>query len=261
MSDRFRPAAGRISSFMDEPVAIDGSEGPLVVRRVVAWRRLEPGDERTPGTELAPESTHLEAKVVQVGISESLRDELVRLWSRREELAAVRHRWTARYEPAGILFALGGGVAVGTLGLQHLPSWLLPHALGLMALGVAVGVFTRANKRKYDGEVTRRWRESAEREELEKLQEKLLPRWERFSEKLRVEHGFRTEVRIGEFHEVDRLVSIDVSRISHPNTWKPDETEGEVRYGWRYADGRVVEQIAELEETEGSVPKIPSRDP
>lgn len=236
---------------MSKPTAIDGSDGPLVVRRVVVWRRLEPGDVRTPGTELAPESPHLEAKVLEVGISRELFEDLERLEKKRGEVTAGASAWVTRYEPAGAVFATGGGLVVGAW-LDYLPPFVLPFGAAVTALGVAAGMATRVLKLKRDREVEARWRATKEREELAKIERRLTPRWERFATKLREESGFRADVRVGDIHEADRLVSIDPSRITHPDTWRPDPKPNDVRYGWMYADGRVVEQRAELEDTDES---------
>lgn len=238
---------------MSDPTAIDGSDGPLVVRRIVVWRRLEPGDVRTPATELAPESPHLEAKIIEVGIAESLHADLRRLWAKRDEVGSIATGWSARYEPAGVLFAIGGSMVVGAW-LDYLPLSLLPFASSVAVLGAGIGVWTKAQKKKREREAERRWRETKEREELESLERRLKPRWERYATKLREETGFRADVRVGDIHEADRLVSLDPSRVSHPDTWSPDANPNEVRYGWMYADGRVVEQRAELEDTPDAPP-------
>ncbi len=232
---------------MTEPTAIDGSDGPLVVRRIVVWRRLEPGDVRTPGSELAPESSHLEAKIIEVGIAGATYDDLKRLWDERDEITAMGSGWMTRYEPAGVLFSIGGSMAVGAW-LDYLPLWLLPFAGSIAALGAAVGVFTRAMRSRGQREADRRWRAAKEREELQSLERRLKPRWERYAERLKQDTGFRADVRVGDIHEADRLVSINPARITHPDSWKPDAQPNEVRYGWMYADGRVVEQRAELED-------------
>ena len=62
--------------------------------------------------------------------------------------------------------------------------------------------------------------------------------------------GFRTDVRVGDIHEAERLVSVSLERITHPDTWKADAEEREVRYGWVFSDGRYDEQVAELEESD-----------
>ena len=231
----------------DAPVAIDGSDGPLVVRKIVVWRRLEPGDVRTPGTEIAPESPHLEAKIVEVGIAEELREDLARLWEKKEEATAIAQRWTARYEPAGVLWAIGGGGLVGTA-LDYLPFFMFWVSGTFALLGIAVGAYTRANKAKLEAEADRKWRKTKERDRLESVRKRLEPRWRRFAKRLLEDEGFRTEVGVGDIHEADRLASIEMARITHPDTWKPDDAPNEVRYGWVFADGRYAEQVAELEE-------------
>lgn len=241
--------AGHSSERMDDPVAIDGSDGPLSTRRVVVWRRLEPGDVRTPGTELTPESPHIEAKIVTVGVAASLRDELERLWAKKLEATAAARGWSTRYEPAGVPFALGGGLAIGAW-LDFLPDVVLPFAGSLTTLGAAIGFFTRTRKRAREREAEQRWQKMPEREQLAAIEKTLRPRWERFAERLKDEQGFRTDVRVGDIHEADRLVSLDVDALVNPATWTAEPGENEVRYGWVYADGRVVEQVAELEDTE-----------
>jgi len=234
---------------MTKPTAIDGSDGPLVVRRIVVWRRLEPGDVRTPGTELAPESGHIEAKTIEVGIAEELFADLERLQKKRDEALSLASRWSARYEPAGVLFAVGGSMGVGAW-LDYLPAYTLPFAGSVGLLGVAVGVWTKVRKTKSEREAERRWRALPERDELAAIEKRLTPRWERFAAKLREETGFRADLRVGDVHEAERLVSIDPARITHPDSWRPDPKPAQVRYGWRYADGRVVEKEAELEDTD-----------
>lgn len=244
---------------MEKPTAIDGSDGPLRVRRIVVWRRLEPGDVRTPDTELAPESEHLEAKIIEVGIAEALFDELSRLSRKRDEVTSIATGWSARYEPAGVLFAIGGSMVVGAW-LDYLPGALLPFAGSVAVLGAAIGVWTKTHKQRREREAERRWRDTPEREELAAIEKKLGPRWERFASALREETGFRTDVRVGDIHEADRLVSLDPSRLTYPSTWDADAKPNEVRYGWMYADGRVVEQRAELEDSASSRSDSPSED-
>lgn len=245
---------------MDDPVAIDGADGPLVVRRLVVWRRLEPGDARTPGTELAPENDHIEAKVVQVGISEESLEEMKRLHAAKVEATAVASGWMTRYEPAGVLFAAGGGMAVGVW-LDYLPGLLMPFAGSVAALGVGVGAWTRAMKQRRERAVTERWSKMPEREALSKLERKLEPRWKRFAAKLLEDTGFRVELRVGDVHEAERLLSLDPAKLADPATWEPDPGEDDVRYGWAFADGRVLEQQAELEDTGAEVSDAePARD-
>ncbi len=242
------------------PTRIDGAseDEPLVTRRVVVWRRLEPGDVRTPGTEIAPESSHLEAKLVEVGVAAALLERLEELSKKRDEVTGVVSGWLARYEPAGVLFTVGGTMAVG-VGLDYLPAAALPLAGSFVVLGIAVGVLTKTRAVKARLAMDRRWRDMPEREELGKLERTLAPRWERFATKLREETGFRTDVRVGDIHEADRLVSIDLDRLTHPDTWRADPSANEVRYGWRYADGRVVEQRAELEDDDAEQPAARDR--
>ena len=216
---------------------VDGSDGPLVVRRVVLWRRLEPGDVRTPGTEVSAESPYLEAKVLEVGVSPETLETLERLQAVKDEVHRVRAGWSTRYEPGGALFALGGGLGVGTL-LEYLPASMLP-----------VAGFTRARKSRVESAAAERWAQTPERAERDALGRRLRPRWERFVERQREATGFRADVRVGDVHEADRLVSIRAERLTDPATWRPDAAPNQVRYSWVYVDGRAVEQVAELEET------------
>ncbi|MCA9613688.1 MAG: hypothetical protein KC586_13120, partial [Myxococcales bacterium] len=235
---------------MDAPIRLDGTEkGPVVRRKIVVWRRLEPGDVRTPGTEIAPESPHIEAKVIQIAIAKKTFEELERLWKKRDEVTAVAAQWTTRYEPAGVLFAIGGSGMIA-VGLDYLPPALFWVCASFTGLGAAVGLLTRARKAKADGEATAAWNRTEERRALDQLEKTLTPRWKRFSQKLLEKEGFRTDVRVGDVHDADRLVSIDADRITHPDTWRADEKRREVRYGWVFSDGRYAEQVAELEETD-----------
>lgn len=231
------------------PVAIDGSKGALVVRRVVVWRRLEPGDVRTPGTELSAESPYLEAKVLEVGVSEKTLADLERLQKVKDAAHATADGWDTRYEPGGVLLALGGGLSIGAL-LDYLPPSWLPATGTLALLGVAIGALTRSRKTRADKAAEKKWKAMPERDALASLEKRLLPRWKRFGDKLREDSGFRTEVRVGDIHEADRLVSLELARLTDPASWRPDEKPREVRYSWIYTDGRAVEQRAELEEND-----------
>lgn len=236
---------------MDAPVRLDGSkEGDLVTRKIVVWRRLEPGDVRTPGTEIAPESPHVEANVIEVGVSEKTYAEVQRLWKKRDEVTSIATGWSTRYEPAGVLWAIGGSGVIAVL-LDYLPLAAFWVSVSFAALGAGVGVLTRMRKRKAETEAALLWQKTDERRALEQIDKTLTPRWKRFSQKLLESSGFRTEVRIGDVHEADRLASIELERISHPDTWRPDEKPREVRYGWVFSDGRFVEQVAELEDADG----------
>jgi hypothetical protein len=236
------------------PVVIDASDGPHVVRKVVVWRRLEPGDARTPGTEVSAESPHLEAKVIDVAISKDLHADLKRLWKKRDEVTAIAEAWNTRYEPAGVLFSIGGGGLVGVL-LDYLPPEAFWVCTSFTGLGIAVGWYTRATKAKAEADAGKAWFRTDERKQLESIEKRLEPRWKRFAKKLLQNDGFRTEVGVGDIHEADKLVSIDLERISHPDTWKADAEEREVRYGWVFGDGRYAEQVAELEESDATDPK------
>ncbi|MFK7991697.1 MAG: hypothetical protein AB8I08_37115 [Sandaracinaceae bacterium] len=233
----------------DRPHAVDGSKGELVVRRLVVWRRLEPGDARTPGTEIAPEHEHIEARVVEVGIAPSLRNDLVRLGRVRDEALEQKSSWTARYEPAGVLFSVGGGIAVGTW-LDYLPDVLQPVAASLAVIGACVGLFTRRRRDRVDKATQQRWQKTDEHREASQIEKSLRPRWERFATRLLEETGFRVELRVGDVHEAERLISLDPDALCDPATWLPDQAEDEVRYGWGFADGRVVQQVAILEDNE-----------
>ena len=235
---------------MDQPTRIDGGEGKaVVVRKVVVWRRLEPGDARTPGTELSPESPHLEAKILEVAIGKKMFADIVRLWKEKDAVNSVSAGWTARYEPAGVLFATGGSGMVAVL-LDYLPLEAFWVSGSIALLGIAVGTWTRARKTKTDADAESAWRAMPERRELTQIEKILAPRWKRFSDRLREETGFRTDVRVGDIHDAERLVSIDPARMSHPDMWRPDEHPKEVRYGWVFADGRCVQQVAELEDSD-----------
>ncbi len=244
-----------ILSSMEDPVRLDGGEGgAVVVRKLAVWRRLEPGDERTPGTEISPESPHLEVKIVKVAVGKTMYADAQRLWKKRDEVNAVASGWTRRYEPAGALFATGGSGMVGVL-LDYLPLEVFWLSGSLAILGVAVGAWTRARKTKAEREADAAWRATPERRELEQIDKTLSPRWRRFAKRLHEASGFRTDVFVGDVHDTDRLVSIDLARITHPDTWRPDDKPDEVRYGWLFADGRYVEQVAELEDSD--VPEAP----
>jgi hypothetical protein len=232
---------------MSEPVAIDGSEAPHVVRRIVVWRRLEPGDVRTPGSEVAPESPHLEAKILEVAISQKLAEDLDRIARKKDEIAAASSGWMARYEPAGVLLAISGSALVGAW-LDYLPDGIVPFAaVGVLVSGV-LGRLSLARKRNLENASARQWKGTRESEELEEITARLAPGWDRFARAIKDDSGFRTDVRVGDIHQAERLVSIDPQRLAHPSTWKDQSAKNEVRYGWMYADGRVIEQTAELED-------------
>ena len=236
----------------DKVIRLDAADGPMRVRKLVVWRRLEPGDPRTPGTEISAESPFIEAKVLEVGISKSTFTELERLWKKKDEVFAVADGWATRYEPAGVLFTIGGTAGAGIL-LDFLPAETFWFSASLVALGVGVGAWTRARKASAARKIQRSWSETPEQKELLHFEKVLTPRWRRFSQRLLEESGFRTDVRVGDIHDADRLVSIDLSRLTHPDTWRPDRGPREVRYGWVFRNGRCVEQVAELEDTDAPV--------
>ncbi|MBZ0121237.1 MAG: hypothetical protein K8H88_29850 [Sandaracinaceae bacterium] len=230
----------------EETHAIDGSSGPLIERTVVVWRRLEPGDVRTPGTEEAPESPYLEAKLCKVGIARERHADLARLWKIREAVLGKSGNWMTRYEPAGVTFTLGAAFVVG-IWLDYLPEQLLTGAGALMLAGVAIGVITRLRKRQHERATAAKWSAREERAELARHEKILREGWERFGKNLK-EAGFRTDVRVGDLDEADRLCSIDTGAIIDPATWEPSKKADQVRYIAVLPGGRAIERVAEVED-------------
>ena len=228
-----------------EPFVLDGSTGPRVMRRLVAWRRLEPGDERRPDTELAPESEHLEVRVFAVAVGRATLDALERIAAARAKVEAPTRSWRARYEPAGTLLAAGGGAVAGTL-LDYLPGWLGMLGGGLMLAGAAVGAVTRMNHDLARAAVDAAWQRSPERETLDALVEKLRAGAKTLREQVR-EEGYRLDVRVGDPDGLERLLGLDPDALGDPESWRADASPTAVRYLAVYRDGRQTVVDAELE--------------
>lgn len=242
---------------MDQPIVLDDSDGPWVERNICAWRRLEPGDLKLPHTELAPENPHLEVWVLSVAIAKERYEEMKAQWAERGRiLEADEKSWTTRYEPAGVIFAAGGGALIGNW-LDYLSDSMLPFGISLLVLGVALGVFTRTRRQASVRRAQAAWKKAEVREQLEASETTLREAFDSLSERLREEHGFRTDVRVGDTDEAERLAAIDPDGFADPRNWAPDPDPHQVRYAAIYRNGLVIEREAELEDVEGGLKKSP----
>ena len=214
---------------------VEGSHGPLVRRKVLVFRRLEPGDVRTPGSHTLPHSPYLEAKLVEVALSKSLHEDMIRVSAKRAATLTADRSLLHTFDiPGMVLGAAGGGIAGSFLG--YMPNHLRPALWALFGLGVALGIVTRLLRRRAEEEAAARWAAMPEHKEHERIARELSEGWLRFSALVTRELGFHTELRVGEgSSEPQRLCSIDprgfmaVPPTFDPEDWLPTEGGG-VRY-------------------------------
>jgi hypothetical protein len=223
---------------------VDGSSGPLVRRKIVVFRRLEPGDVRTPGSHALPHSPYLEGKLVEVAISKSVHDDMIRVQKKRSEtLNADRSIFHTFDIPGMILGAAGGGVAGSYLG--YMPPQFRPALWVLFAVGVVAGVITRVLRKRAEEAAEARWKAMPEHKEHERLARELAEGWVRFSALVKRETDFHTELRVGEGStEPQRLCSIDPRGfLAVPPTFDPEDWLPTVGGGVRYEEVDVMGEL------------------
>lgn len=229
--------------------AIVEGPGPVVRRRIVVWRRLEPGDVRTPGSLPVPESPYLEAKVLDISIPVSVHEEMKRLAAARARATAMPVSPLLRFEPAGTLIAAAGGMGVGTW-LDYLrPAEVFSMiTLAALVIGILLAVYGKARLRAEQSAAAARWQAAPEREEYEALARRIAEQWASFAQKLRKDTGFHTEIRVAEgSSDPMRLASIDPRPFAagagfDPEDWMPTEGGG-VRYETIHAAGEIVTRL------------------
>lgn len=227
---------------------VDG-DGPLVRRRIVTWRRLEPGDVRSPGSLEVPESPFLEAKLVEVAVPASVHEDMVRLAKARAKATALTKVPLIDYEPAGVLIAAAGGMAVGAW-LEYLrpASWFLIAAGVLFVVGAIVAAVAKRRRAVVEAEAEARWLSAPERKEHDALARELAQGWLRFAQTLKRESGFHVEIRVAEgSSDPLRLASIDPRPLEgasgfDPEDWLPTEGGG-VRYEALHAGGEIATRL------------------
>ena len=231
------------------PGASTPGEGAPVRRRVVVWRRLEPGDVRTPGSIDVPESPFLEAKVVEIAVPAAVHAEMVRLAAARASATALAKVPLIDYEPAGVLIAAAGGMAVGAW-LEYLrpASWFFPAAAVIFVVGVIVATIAKRRRAVVEAEAAARWERAPEKEEHDALARELAQGWLRFAQDLKRDTGFHVEIRVAEgSSDPVRLASIDPRLMDgakgfDPEDWLPTEGGG-VRYEALHAGGEIATRL------------------
>lgn len=225
---------------------VDGSAGPLVRRKVLVFRRLEPGDVRAPGARPMPESPYVEAKVLDVAVGKSTHDDMVRLAKRRAEVLDAGQSLLHRYDLPGMVIA---GSAAGFLGsyFDYVPERFRVGLGVAFVIGVVLGVVTRSLRKAAEEAALARWSALPESKEHDRLARDLAEGWERFASQVKREHeGFYTELRVAEGSTApERLCSIDPRPFGErpprfdPEDWLPTEGGG-VRYEVVDAMGEIV---------------------
>lgn len=255
-----RPGGERGGDATAEPSAstprvltvLGGSGGaPWVRRKIVVFRRLEPGDARTPGSLAVEESPYLEARVVELRVPKQVHDELRALAAKRREALAVARGLFRSYDPAGWLVAAGGGGLVGQW-LDYLPSAFFWPLVATTAVGVVVGVATRWARTSAEKKADARWAASPAKADHDALAKELAEAWADAQATLKRETGFHAVIRVAE-GSVDplRLASIDPRPyaadppVFDPDDFLPSESAGAVRYEQFHATGEVVTRALE----------------
>jgi hypothetical protein len=225
---------------------VEGTGEPLVKRKVLVFRRLEPGDVRTPGTHALPHSPYLEAKVLDLALSQSFFDDLVRVEAKRREVlgsgdASLLHR----FDIPGMIIAGAGATLVGTT-MGYAPVAFRPALLGILAVGVALAFVTRFLKARAEGAAREAWKAMPEAKEDERLGRELAEAWARFSAQVKREHeGFHTELRVGEGSTApQRLCALDPRGfLARPPTFDSQDWLPTVGGGVRYEEIDVMGEL------------------
>jgi hypothetical protein len=240
-----------VSGASNKPRVLYGDpNGELVRRKIVVFRRLEPGDVTGPGNHPLRESPYLEGKVLEIALGKSVHDDMVRLSAKRAEVLGAASNLLSSYDLAGMLFSGAGGGLFGVW-LDYLPAWSTPYLVGAGVAGIALGFVTRVRKRGAELAANEKWKAAPEHAEYETLAREIAERWIAYSLDVKKETGFHTEVRVAEGSDDPlRLASIDPRGfIGTPPTFDPEDflpTEGGgVRYEAVHAGGEVVTRLCE----------------
>lgn len=228
----------------EKPYRIIDGQGPYVRRRVVTFRRLEPGDARSEGALSVPESPFLEARLVEIELPASTHERMKALADAKSRALDLPHSMLLEYQPSGTMIAAAGGMAVGVM-LEYLrPELPFLWAAGCLgALGLAMAVLTKRRRLKAEAAAKARWTLAEDRAEYEAMARELAAGWQEFARRLRKETGFYVDIRVAEgSRDPMRLASIDPRPLESggfdPEDFLPTEGGG-VRYESVHAGGIV----------------------
>lgn len=226
------------------PYRLIEGQGPFVRRRIVTFRRLEPGDVRTEDALPVPESPFLEARLFDIEVPAATHERMKRLAEAKSRALDIPHSMLLEYQPAGMMIAAAGGMAIGVM-LDYLrPERVFFGAAGWIgALGLVTAFLTKRRRLSAEAAAKARWTLAEERAEYEALARELAARWQEFVQKLRKETGFYVDIRVAEgSRDPMRLASIDPRPLENggfdPEDFLPTEGGG-VRYEAVHAAGIV----------------------
>lgn len=231
-------------------ILLGDKTGELVRRKIVVFKRLEPGDSPSLGSHPLKESPYLEGRVVEIAIGKELHERMVALEKRRTGTVRDTVSLGAKYDIPGMLIAGAGGGMVGAF-FDFLPLHIVPYLAGIFGLGVVLGFVTRVRKRGGEIAAEERWKAMPEQKEYDALARDLSDAWISFANELKKDPGYHVELRVAEGSDDPlRLASIDPRGfIAMPPTFDPEDflpTEGAgVRYEVVHAQGEVVTRLLE----------------
>lgn len=225
---------------------VDGTDGPLVRRKILVFRRLEPGDVRATGARAMPESPYVEAKLLDLAVGKDVHDDMVRLHKLRESVLDAGASMLHRYDLPGIVIAGAGAGIFGTY-FDYVPERFRTGLFITFVVGVVLAFVTRSLRKAAEEAALARWRAMPESREHDELAADLLAGWERFQAAMKREHpGFHAELRVAEGSGApERLCSIDPRPFADrpprfdPEDWLPTEGGG-VRYEVVDGMGEIV---------------------
>ncbi len=232
----------------------DATDTAWVRRKIVVFRRLEPGDVRSEGSHVLEESPYLEARLLELALPKRVHDEMVALDQKRREIKAVASGYFRSYDPAGVLFASGGTGLFGAF-FDYLPRLFFYPSIVLMVLGVVVGFLTKRASLNGIAEGEKRWNESADRKAYNQVAKDISEAWIRAANTIRREDGFYTDLRVAEGSaDPLRIASLDPRPYtSDPPAFDPDDflpsvatgDDCPVRYEQVHATGEVITKSVE----------------
>lgn len=232
----------------------DATDTVWVRRKIVVFRRLEPGDVRSEGSHVLEESPYLEARLLELALPKRIHDEMVALDQKRREIKAVATGYFRSYDPAGVLFASGGTGLFGAI-FDYLPKFFFYPSIALMVLGVIVGFLTKRASNLGIAEGEKRWNESADRKAYNDVAKDISEAWIRAANTIRREDGFYTDLRVAEGSaDPVRIASLDPRPYtSDPPAFDPDDflpsvatgDDCPVRYEQVHATGEVITKSVE----------------
>lgn len=227
----------------------DATDTTWVRRKVVVFRRLEPGDVRSEGSHTLEESPYLEARLLELAVPKRIHDEMVDLDKKKREALSVATGYFRSYDPAGVILATGGTGLFG-IWLDYVPSAFLIPCAAIMLIGVGVGVWTKRASQLGIAEAAKRWAASADRRAYDLLAKDISEAWHRTANTIRREDGFYTDLRVAEGSaDPVRLASIDPRPYTaeppafDPDDFLPSVATGDdcpVRYEQVHATGELI---------------------